>query len=129
MRKRKWYERMSAAALVAVLAVNNGGMGIMAKAETVTALEENLEAENKKVEIETASASDAEEKRDTTVISNDTTKSNLEKETATASNSKEITDAEQKKAEIAMYANQVTNGEYTISQAGDKFNVSGGSLT
>lgn len=129
MRKRKWYERMSAAALVAVLAVNNGGMGIMAKAETVTALEENLEAENKKVEIETASASDAEEKRDTTVISNDMTKSNLEKETATASNSKEITDAEQKKAEIAMYANQVTNGEYTISQAGDKFNVSGGSLT
>ena len=63
------------------------------------------------------------------MISNDTTKSNLEKETATASNSKEITDAEQKKAEIAMYANQVTNGEYTISQAGDKFNVSGGSLT
>ena len=43
MRKRKWYERMSAAVLIAVLLVNHGDMGIMAKAETITALEENLE--------------------------------------------------------------------------------------
>ena len=42
MRKRKWYERMSAAVLIAVLLVNHGDMGIMAKAETITALEENL---------------------------------------------------------------------------------------
>lgn len=48
MRKRKWYERMSAAVLIAVLLVNHGDMGIMAKAETITALEENLEEENKK---------------------------------------------------------------------------------
>ena len=47
MRKRKWYERMSAAVLIAVLLVNHGDMGIMAKAETITALEENLEEENK----------------------------------------------------------------------------------
>ena len=59
MRKRKWYERMSAAALIAVLLVNHGDMGIMAKAETITALEENLEEENKKIEAETASASNA----------------------------------------------------------------------
>ena len=45
MRKRKWYERMSAAVLIAVLLVNHGDMGIMAKAETITALEENLEEE------------------------------------------------------------------------------------
>mgnify|MGYP000890229823 FL=1 len=45
MRKRKWYERMSAAALIAVLLVNHGDMGIMAKAETIPALEENLEEE------------------------------------------------------------------------------------
>ena len=49
MRKRKWYERMSAAALIAVLLVNHGDMGIMAKAETIPALEENLEEENKKI--------------------------------------------------------------------------------
>ncbi len=68
MRKRKWYERMSAAVLIAVLLVNHGDMGIMAKAETIPALEENLEEENKKIEAETASASNADEKRDTTVI-------------------------------------------------------------
>ena len=45
MRKRKWNERMSAAALIAVLLVNHGDMGIMAKAETIPALEENLEEE------------------------------------------------------------------------------------
>lgn len=44
MRKRKWYERMSAAALIAVLLVNHGDMGIMAKAETIPALEESLKA-------------------------------------------------------------------------------------
>ena len=90
MRKRKWYERMSAAVLIAVLLVNHGDMGIMAKAEMITALEENLEEENKKIEAETASASNADEKRDTTVDSNETTESDLEKETATASNGKEI---------------------------------------
>ena len=44
MRKRKWYERMSAAVLIAVLLVNHGDMGIMAKAETIPALEENLDS-------------------------------------------------------------------------------------
>lgn len=129
MRKRKWYERMSAAALIAVLLVNHGDMGIMAKAETIPALEENLEEENKKIEAEIASASNADEKRDTTVDSNETTESDLEKETATASNGKEIPETKRKMAKRAMNVEPVTGGIYTISQATDgTFQVSGGSL-
>lgn len=125
MRKRKWYERMSAAVLIAVLLVNHGDMGIMAKAETITALEE----ENKKIEVETASASNADEKRDTTVDSNETTESDLEKETATASNGKENPETKRKMAKRAMNVEPVTGGIYTISQATDgTFQVSGGSL-
>lgn len=129
MRKRKWYERMSAAVLIAVLLVNHGDMGIMAKAETITALEENLEEENKKIEAETASASNADEKRDTTVDSNETTESDLEKETATASNGKESPEIKRKMAKSAMNAESVTEGIYTISQTDGKFKVVGGSLT
>lgn len=129
MRKRKWYERMSAAVLIAVLLVNHGDMGIMAKAETITALEENLEEENKKIEAEIASASNADEKRDTTVDSNETTESDLEKETAIASNGKEIPETKRKMAKRAMNVEPVTGGIYTISQATDgTFQVSGGSL-
>ena len=129
MRKRKWYERMSAAVLIAVLLVNHGDMGIMAKAETIPALEENLEEENKKIEAETASASNADEKRDTTVDSNETTESDLEKETATASNGKEAPEIKRKMAKSAMNAEPVTEGIYTISQTDGKFKVVGGSLT
>lgn len=129
MRKRKWYERMSAAVLIAVLLVNHGDMGIMAKAETIPALEENLEEENKKIEAETASASNADEKRDTTVDSNETTESDLEKETATASNGKENPATKRKMAKRAMNAESVTEGIYTISQTDGKFKVVGGSLT
>ena len=129
MRKRKWYERMSAAVLIAVLLVNHGDMGIMAKAETITALEENLEEENKKIEAETASASNADEKRDTTVDSNETTESDLEKETATASNGKETPETKRKMAKRAMNAETVTEGTYSISQTDGKFKVVGGSLT
>ena len=129
MRKRKWYERMSAAALIAVLLVNHGDMGIMAKAETIPALEENLEEENKKIEAETASASNADEKRDTTVDSNETTESDLEKETATASNGKENPATKRKMAKRAMNAESVTEGMYSISQPTEgTFQVSGGSL-
>ena len=129
MRKRKWYERMSAAALIAVLLVNHGDMGIMAKAETIPALEENLEEENKKIEAETASESNADEKRDTTVDSNETTESDLEKETATASNGKENPATKRKMAKRAMNAESVTEGIYTISQPTEgTFQVSGGSL-
>lgn len=129
MRKRKWYERMSAAVLIAVLLVNHGDMGIMAKAETITALEENLEEENKKIETVTASASNADEKRDTTVDSNETTESDLEKETATASNGKENPATKRKMAKRAMNAETVTEETYSISQATDgTFQVSGGSL-
>lgn len=129
MRKRKWYERMSAAVLIAVLLVNHGDMGIMAKAETITALEENLEEENKKIEAETASASNADEKRDTTVDSNETTESDLEKETATASNGKETPETKKKMAKRAMNAEPVTEETYSISQPTEgTFQVSGGSL-
>ena len=129
MRKRKWYERMSAAVLIAVLLVNHGDMGIMAKAETITALEENLEEENKKIEAETASAFNADEKRDTTVDSNETTESDLEKETATASNGKENPAMKRKMAKSAMNAETVTEETYSISQTDGKFKVVGGSLT
>ena len=130
MRKRKWYERMSAAALIAVLLVNHGDMGIMAKAETIPALEENLEEENKKIEAETASESNADEKRDTTVDSNETTESDLEKETATASNGREIPEIKRKMAKSAMNAEPVTEVMYSISQPTEgTFQVSGGSLT
>mgnify|MGYP007050424555 CR=1 FL=1 len=130
MRKRKWYERMSAAVLIAVLLVNHGDMGIMAKAETITALEENLEEENKKIEAETASASNADEKRDTTVDSNETTESDLEKEIATASNGKETPEIKRKMAKSAMNAEPVTEVMYSISQPTEgTFQVSGGSLT
>ena len=133
MRKRKWYERMSAAVLIAVLLVNHGDMGIMAKAETITALEENLDSaeavEKDLSEAEIASASNADEKRDTTVDSNETTESDLEKETATASNGKEIPETKRKMAKRAMNVEPVTGGIYTISQATDgTFQVSGGSL-
>ena len=129
MRKRKWYERMSAAVLIAVLLVNHGDMGIMATAETIPALEENLEEENKKIEAETASASNADEKRDTTVDSNETTESDLEKETATASNGKENPATKRKMAKRAMNAESVTEGMYSISQPTEgTFQVSGGSL-
>ncbi len=129
MKKRKWYERMSAAVLIAVLLVNHGDMGIMAKAETITALEENLEEENKKIEAETASASNADEKRDTTVDSNETTESDLEKETATASNGKETPEIKRKMAKSAMNAEPVTEVMYSISQPTEgTFQVSGGSL-
>lgn len=129
MRKRKWYERMSAAVLIAVLLVNHGDMGIMANAETITALEENLEKENKKIEAETASESNADEKRDTTVDSNETTESDLEKETATASNGKETPEIKRKMAKSAMNAETVTEETYSISQTDGKFKVVGGSLT
>lgn len=129
MRKRKWYERMSAAVLIAVLLVNHGDMGIMAKAETITALEENLEEENKKIEAEIASASNADEKRDTTVDSNETTESDLEKETATASNGKESPEIKRKMAKSAMNAEPAMEGTYSISQSADgTFQVHGGSL-
>ena len=129
MRKRKWYERMSAAALIAVLLVNHGDMGIMAKAETIPALEENLEEENKKIEAETASASNADEKRDTTVDSNETTESDLEKETATASNGRESPEIKRKMAKSAMNAEPAMEGTYSISQSTDgTFQVRGGSL-
>ena len=61
--------------------------------------------------------------------SNETTESDLEKETATASNGKETPETKRKMAKSAMNAEPVTEGIYTISQTDGKFKVVGGSLT
>ena len=61
--------------------------------------------------------------------SNETTESDLEKETATASNGKEAPEIKRKMAKSAMNAEPVTEGIYTISQTDGKFKVVGGSLT
>lgn len=122
MRKRKWYERMSAAALIAVLLVNHGDMGIMAKAETIPALEESLKTKDHNTDPETASASNAAEKRDTA-------ESAPEAETATASNGKETLEIKRKMAKSVMNADPVTEGTYSISQPTEgTFQVRGGSL-
>lgn len=122
MRKRKWYERMSAAVLIAVLLVNHGDMGIMAKAETIPALEDSLKIKDYNTDPETASASNAAEKRDTA-------ESAPKAEIATASNGKELPEIKRKMAKSAMNAEPVTEGMYSISQSTDgTFQVSGGSL-
>ena len=122
MRKRKWYERMSAAVLIAVLLVNHGDMGIMAKAETIPALEESLKTKDHNTDPETASASNAAEKRDTA-------ESAPEAETATASNGKETLEIKRKMAKSVMNADPVTEGTYSISQPTEgTFQVRGGSL-
>lgn len=122
MRKRKWYERMSAAALIAVLLVNHGDMGIMAKAEMIPALEESLKTKDHNTDPETASASNAAEKRDTA-------ESEHEAEIATASNGKESPEIKRKMAKSAMNAEPVMEGRYSISQStGETFQVRGGSL-
>ena len=49
--------------------------------------------------------------------------SDLEKETATASNGKEIPETKRKMAKRAMNAEPVTGGTYSISQTDGKFQV------
>ncbi|MDO5776079.1 MAG: hypothetical protein Q4P22_05610, partial [Eubacteriales bacterium] len=73
MGKRKWYERLSAAVLVAILAVNYSGANISARADMVSSIEESIQAGEKGL---TASPSDAEKTKNT----EKTKKTNTEKE-------------------------------------------------
>ena len=104
MGKRRWNKRLSAAVLAAILAVNYGGANISARAETVSAVEESIQAEAKGL---TASPSDAEktEKPESTKLP-------------------EIS-AAAKEIGSAMYADAAENIVYTISHASEGFSVSG----
>ena len=62
MGKRRSYERLSAAVLAAILAANYGGANISARADMVSAVEERIQAEAKRL---TASPSDAEKTKNT----------------------------------------------------------------
>ena len=108
MGKKRWHKRLSVTVLAAILAVNYGGANISARAETVSAVEEIIQAEAKGL---TASPSDAEktEKPESTKLP-------------------EIS-AAAKEIGSAMYADAAENIVYTISHASEGFSVSGGALT
>lgn len=108
MGKKRWHKRLSVTVLAAILAVNYGGANISARAETVSAVEESIQAEAKGL---TASPSDAEktEKPESTKLP-------------------EIS-AAVKETGGAMYADAAENIVYTISHASEGFSVSGGALT
>ena len=143
MGKRRWHERLSAAVLAAILAVNYGGANISARADMVSAVEESIQAEARGL---TASPSNAEktektEKPENTEKTEKTEQANTEKEkvseaaVATSSDAKnpestkipEIS-AAAKKTGSTMYADASENIVYTISPASEGFSVSGGAL-
>ena len=62
MGKRRWHEWLPAAVLAAILAGNYGGANISARADMVSAVEERIQAEAKRL---TASPSDAEKTKNT----------------------------------------------------------------
>lgn len=108
MGKKRWHKRLSVIVLAAILAVNYGGANISARAETVSAVEESIQAEAKGL---TASPSDAEktEKPESTKLP-------------------EIS-AAVKETGGAMYVDAAEDTVYTIRQATGGFSVSGGALT
>lgn len=108
MGKKRWHKRLSVTVLAAILAVNYGGANISARAETVSAVEESIQAEAKGL---TASPSDAEktEKPESTKLP-------------------EIS-AAVKETGGAMYADAAEDTVYTIRQATGGFSVNGGALT
>lgn len=108
MGKKRWHKRLSVTVLAAILAVNYGGANISARAETVSAVEESIQAEAKGL---TASPSDAEktEKPESTKLP-------------------EIS-AAVKETGSAMYADAAEDTVYTIRQATGGFSVNGGALT
>lgn len=149
MGKRRSYERLSAAVLAAILAANYGGANISARADMVSAVEESIQAEAKRL---TASPSDAEKTKNTEKEKNTekTKKTNTEKEkfsevrVATPSEAGAATPSEVKKPEITkipeiseavidtgslMYADATEDTVYTISPDGDGFLVSCGGIT
>lgn len=107
MGKKRWHKRLSVTVLAAILAVNYGGANISARAETVSAVEESIQAEAKGL---TASPSDAEktEKPESTKLP-------------------EIS-AAVKETGSAMYADAAKDTVYTISHASGGFSVNGGAL-
>lgn len=149
MGKRRWHEWLPAAVLAAILAVNYGGANISARADMVSAVEERIQAEAKRL---TASPSDAEKTKNTEKEKNTekTKKTNTEKEkfsevrVATPSEAGAATPSEVKKPEITkipeiseavidtgslMYADATEDTVYTISPDGDGFLVSCGGIT
>lgn len=108
MGKKRWHKRLSVTVLAAILAVNYGGANISARAETVSAVEESIQAEAKGL---TASPSDAEktEKPESTKLP-------------------EIS-AAAKETGSAMYADAAEDIVYTISPVvSGGFSVSGGTF-
>ena len=153
MGKRRSYERLSAAVLAAILAANYGGANISARADMVSAVEERIQAEAKRL---TASPSDAEKtkntekEKNTEKTKNKNKKTNTEKEkfsevrVATPSEAGAATPSEVKKPESTklpeiseavidtgslMYADATEDTVYTISPDGDGFSVSCGGIT
>ena len=149
MGKRRWHEWLPAAVLAAILAVNYGRANISARADMVSAVEERIQAEAKRL---TASPSDAEKTKNTEKEKNTekTKKTNTEKEkfsevrVATPSEAGAATPSEVKKPEITkipeiseavidtgslMYADATEDTVYTISPDGDGFLVSCGGIT
>ena len=107
MGKKRWHKRLSVTVLAAILAVNYGGANISARAETVSAVEESIQAEAKGL---TTSPSDAEKT-----------------ENPESTKIPEIS-AAAKKTRSTMYADASENIVYTISPASEGFSVSGGAL-
>ena len=108
MGKKRWHKRLSVTVLAAILAVNYGGANISARAETVSAVEESIQAEAKGL---TASPSNAEktEKPESTKLP-------------------EIS-AAVKETGGAMYADAAEDIVYTISPVvSGGFSVSGGTF-
>ena len=135
MGKKRWHKRLSVTVLAAMLAVNYGGANISARAETVSAVEESIQAEAKGL---TTSPSDAEktEKTEKTEETNTEKEKVSEAVIATPSDVKkpestklpEIS-AAVKETGSAMYADAAEDTVYTISQAAGGFSVNGGALT
>ena len=138
MGKRRWHERLSAAVLAAILAVNYGGANISARADMVSAIEESIQAKARGLTASPSNAKKTEKPENT----EKTEQANTEKEKvseaaiATSSDAKkpestklpEIS-AATKETGSAMYADAAEDIVYTISPADSGgFSVSGGEL-
>ena len=135
MGKKRWHKRLSVTVLAAILAVNYGGANISARAETVSAVEESIQAEAKGL---TTSPSDAEKTEKT----EKTEETNTEKEKVSEAGITTPSDVKKpestklpeisaavKETGSAMYADAAEDTVYTISHATGGFSVSGGVLT
>ena len=134
MGKKRWHKRLSVTVLAAILAVNYGGANISARAETVSAVEESIQAEAKGL---TTSPSDAEKTEKT----EKTEETNTEKEKVSEAGITTPSDVKKpestklpeisaavKETGSAMYADVAEDTVYTISHASEGFSVNGGAL-